>query len=114
MNITVIVETQTFQRTMQKQKIRRDIYKSVLRDTIMKVTNKMQLYRLIYFLCQLYMFRGMFSPIIRSAWLYLQYLVLFTQVAAGWCVGWVETVNTVKRSWWWAKTSPETCRADKE
>jgi len=48
-----------------------------------------------------------------------------------WCHGWVETqfqlihdtswqwlewilpdaVNTVKCSWWWAKTSPETCRA---
>jgi len=25
-----------------------------------------------------------------------------------------EAVNTVKCSWWWAKTSPETCRADKE
>jgi len=36
----------------------------------------MQLYRLIYFLCQLYMFRAMFSPIIRSTRLYLQYLVV--------------------------------------
>jgi len=70
----------------------------------------------------------MFSPIIRSTWLYLQYLVVFTQVAAGWCHGWVETkliydtsqqqsgwilpeaVNAVKCSWWWAKTSHETCR----
>jgi hypothetical protein len=34
---------------------------------------------------QLYMFRAMFSLIIRSTWLYLQYLV-FTQVAAGWCL----------------------------
>jgi len=32
-----------------------------------------------------------FQLIIRSTWLYLQYLVLFTQVAAGWCLGWVET-----------------------
>ena len=31
----------------------------------------------------------MFSPIIRSTWLYLQHLVEFTQVAAGWCFGWV-------------------------
>jgi hypothetical protein len=31
------------------------------------------------------MFRAMFSPVIRSTWLYLQYLVVFTQVAAGWC-----------------------------
>ena len=28
------------------------------------------------------MFRAMFSPIIRSTWLYLHYLVVFTQVAA--------------------------------
>jgi len=41
---------------------------------------------------QLYMFRAMFSPIIRSIWLSLQYLVVFTQVAAVWCLGWVETV----------------------
>jgi hypothetical protein len=40
------------------------------------------------------MFRVMFSPIIRSTWLYLQYLVVFTQVAAGWCLKWVETVST--------------------
>jgi hypothetical protein len=33
----------------------------------------------------------LFSPIIRSTLLYLQYLVVFTQVAAGWCLGWVET-----------------------
>jgi len=28
--------------------------------------------------------------------------------------GWIlpDTVNTVKSSWWWAKTSPETRRAD--
>jgi len=32
------------------------------------------------------MFRAMFSPIIRSTRLYLQYLVVLTQVAAGWCV----------------------------
>jgi hypothetical protein len=29
------------------------------------------------------MFRAMFSPIIRITWLYLQYLVVLTQVAAG-------------------------------
>jgi hypothetical protein len=39
------------------------------------------------------MFRAMFSPIIRSTWLYLQYLVVFTQVAAGWCPEWVETAK---------------------
>jgi len=30
------------------------------------------------------MFWAMFSPIIRSTWLCLQYLILFTQVAASW------------------------------
>jgi hypothetical protein len=30
------------------------------------------------------MFRAVFSPIIKSTLLYLQYLVMFTQVAAGW------------------------------
>jgi hypothetical protein len=31
-------------------------------------------------------------------------------------LGWIlpDTVNTVKRSWWWAKTSHETSRANKE
>jgi hypothetical protein len=31
-------------------------------------------------------------------------------------LGWTlpDAVNTVKFSWWWAKTSPETCRADLE
>jgi len=37
------------------------------------------------------MFRAMFSPIIRSTWLYLQHLVIITNVAAGWCHGWVPT-----------------------
>jgi hypothetical protein len=40
------------------------------------------------------MFRAMFSPIIRSTWPYLHYLVVFTQIAAGWCLGWVETAET--------------------
>jgi len=66
---------------------------------------------------------GRFSPIIGSTWLYLQYLVVFTQVAAGWFearltnhivhfqliqdtsqqqLGWIlpDTVNTVKCAWW--------------
>ena len=37
---------------------------------------------------QLYMFRAMCSPIVRSTWLYLQLLVLSTDTAAGWCHGW--------------------------
>jgi hypothetical protein len=53
--------------------------------------------------------------------------VVFTQVAACWCLlrrhqqaaAWVnttlpDTVNTVKCSVWWAKPSPETCRANFE
>jgi len=42
----------------------------------------------------LYMFRAMFSPIIKSTWLYLQYLVVFIEVAASWFSEWVETVST--------------------
>ena len=79
---------------------------------------------------QLYMVQAMSSPIIRSTWLYLQHLILSTSMAAGWCLGWDGThlfhdlsqqqyqwtisdaVITVKCSWWWAKTPPETCRAD--
>jgi hypothetical protein len=41
------------------------------------------------------MFRAIFSPIIRSNLLYLQLLVVFTQVAAGWCHGWVGKVEKV-------------------
>jgi len=37
------------------------------------------------------MFQMRFSLIIRSTWLYLQHLVVFTQFAAGWCHGWVGT-----------------------
>ena len=81
---------------------------------------------------QLYMFRAMFSSIIRSTWLYLQLLVMFTDIAAGrsqerdgtefhlvhdtgrqqhrWTKS--EAVNTVMCSWWWAKPSSETCWAD--
>jgi hypothetical protein len=35
-----------------------------------------------------------------------------SQQQLGWTL--LDTVNTVKCSWWWAKTSPETCRADLE
>jgi len=49
------------------------------------MTNKMQLLWFIY-LCisnRLYMFLAMYSPIIRSTSLYLQLLVLSTDIAAG-------------------------------
>jgi len=39
------------------------------------------------------MFRAMFLSINRSTSLYLQYLVVFTQTAAGWCP---ELVNTTR------------------
>jgi len=81
---------------------------------------------------QPYMFRAMFSPIIKSTLLYLQLLIKSNYVVGGRCIGrngttfhlvhytdqqqhrWTisEAVNTVKCSLWWAKTSPETCRAD--
>jgi hypothetical protein len=44
------------------------------------------------------MFQAIFSPIIRSTWLYLQYLVVFTQVAAGCQLAatWVNTTRYCK------------------
>ena len=42
----------------------------------------------LFILKQLYMFRAMSSPIIRSTWLYLQHLILSTVIAAGWCHEW--------------------------
>ena len=46
------------------------------------------------------MFRAMFSPIIRSTSLYLQYLIMFTQVAAGRqaAATWVNTTRYCKYS----------------
>ena len=86
----------------------------------------------LFFPNQFYMFQAMSSPIVRSTWLYLQLMILSTDIAAGWCHGWdgtpfnrihdtnrqqyrwtiSEAEKTVKYSWWWAQTSPETCRAD--
>ena len=45
----------------------------------------------------LYIFRAMSSPIIRSTWLYLQLLVMSTDVAAGWCHGWDGTAVPSRR-----------------
>jgi hypothetical protein len=69
---------------------------------------------------QLYMFRTKFSPIIRSSWLYLQLLMRWnlhfhlihdtSREQNRWTIS--EAVNIVKCSWWWAKTSPEICRAE--
>jgi len=46
------------------------------------------------------MFRAMFSPIIMITLLHLQYLLLFTQVAADWqpVVTWVNTTRYCKYS----------------
>jgi hypothetical protein len=59
------------------------VHESVHRDTTMKITNEMHYIDSFIIASQLYMFRAMFSPTIRSTWLYLQYVVVFTQVAAG-------------------------------
>jgi hypothetical protein len=72
-----------------------DVREFVHRNTTMKITNKMHYIDLFIIQSRLYMFRAMFSPIIRSTWLYLQYLVVFTQVAAGWCPQWVETAYKI-------------------
>jgi hypothetical protein len=53
------------------------------------------------------MFRAMFSPIIRSTWLYLQYLVVFTQDAAGLCLGWVETAFHLNQILWIKSSAPD-------
>jgi len=58
----------------------------------MKSTNEMQLYRSnLLFLVSSTCFGWCFCSIIRSTWLYLHHLVIFTTVAAGWCHGWVGT-----------------------
>jgi len=55
------------------------------------------------------MFRAMFSPIIGSTWMYLQYLGVFTQVAAGWCPEWVETHPWHQPAATWVNT-PRYCK----
>jgi len=51
------------------------------------------------------MFRAMFSPIIGSIWLYLQYLVVFTQADAGWCLDWVGTHSRHQPAVTWVNTT---------
>jgi len=48
----------------------------------MKITNKMHYIDYFIIPSRLYTFRATFSPTIRSTWLYSQYQVVFTQVAA--------------------------------
>jgi len=67
------------------------------------MTKKMQVFLFYLFIPnQLYMFRAMSSPIIRSIWLYLQHLILSTGIVAGWCHGW----DVPSHPW------PEICRAE--
>jgi len=61
-------------------------FNSGFKGLITKTTNKMQLCRLIYYsLSALHVSGDVFLPIVRSTWLYSQHLVIFTNVAAGWC-----------------------------
>jgi hypothetical protein len=67
----------------------------------MKIINKMQyIYKEFIIPSRLYMIGAMFSSIVKSTWLYLQYLVVFTQVAAGWqpAATWVNTTIYCKYS----------------
>jgi hypothetical protein len=94
------------------------------------VTNKLQLFWFIYlFLIRPTCFGRYFRPssgaldCIYSFWYCPTILMLagvidemeltYSQfhLIHQWTVS--EAVNTVKCSWWWAKTSPETCRADR-
>jgi hypothetical protein len=60
-----------------------DVHESVNRDIITKTTKGTQLCRLIYYSFSALHFLAMSSPIIRSTYLYLQQLVIFTNVPAG-------------------------------
>ena len=52
------------------------------------MTNKMQLFLAYLFIPnEFYVFRAMYWPIGRSTRLYLQLLILSTDIAAGWCHG---------------------------
>ena len=65
-----------------------------------------QLFRLLIFLIQPYMFRATNSLILRSTfWLHVQLLVQCTDIAADRRRGWDGTSG-------WANLSPETCRAE--
>jgi hypothetical protein len=59
------------------------VWDDKLSRTTTKATNKTQQFRFIDPFNQLYMFRELITPILRSTWLYLQLLVSYTDVAAG-------------------------------
>ena len=121
-------------------------------SAILKVTNKMQFYKLIYFsFSALHVSGDVFSHLQEQLTIFTVYgnihqcrCRLVSWMSWNWSMwfvsrvftrftnhivhfkliqdtsrkhpGWIlpGTVSTVKCSWWWAKTSPETCRADKE
>ena len=117
-----------------------DVHETVQPDIIMKVTNKMQLYRLSYYsLSALHVSGDVFAHhqehltvfkasgsihtsccrlVSWMSWNWTMWIVrrVYTRLTIhivqqlGWIIS--DAVNTVKCSWWWAKTSPETCRAD--
>jgi hypothetical protein len=70
-------------------------------EITMKITNKIQYIGKFIIPSRLYMFRAIFSPIIRSTWLYLQYLIMFSQQRCYHHVLTVkpEAVNAVVCSW---------------
>ena len=107
-----------------------DVHGFVHRDIIVKITNNMQLYRLIYYSKSALHVLG---DVCVHRQEHLTVFKVSGSVHPSCCrlVSWMswncvpthpwyckpDTVNTVKCSWWWAKRLPETCRtcrADKE
>jgi len=110
-----------------------DVHESVHRDTTMKVTKKMQLCRLIYYPWSalhvsskifthhqkhltVFTVSGSIHPsscrlVSWMSWNWTELIQDTSQQLLGWILP--DTVNTVKCSWWWAKTLPKKwCRAD--
>jgi len=106
--------------TNSHQKTELDLHEFVHHNIITKAKNKMQLCRLIYYsLSALHVSGDVFAH-------HQEHLTVFTasgnihqcrcRLTSRQRHWWIlpDDVNTVKCSWWCAKTSPETCRADKE
>jgi hypothetical protein len=81
-----------------------DVYQSVYCDIIIKVTNKMQIYRLIHYSKSALHVSGNVFAHHQKHLTYLQYPVVFTQVAAGWCPGSSRDTSRQQRGW----TLPDT------
>jgi len=80
-----------FAKRKKSNKDKLDIHESVHLDIIMKVTNKMQLYMFIYYSYSVLHVLGDVFTHHQEHLTVFTYLVVFTQVAAGWCHGWVKT-----------------------